>query len=410
MAQDIRRRRILQAAAATSIAIGTRRAHAEPPEVKVAVLAPLSGAWARQGLLMKEGAEMAIDDINAAGGIKALGGAKMKLMLFDAGDSAEKAKDAAQRMVAQQPDLTGGSGAWLSSFTLAVTEVTERAQLPWLTLSYSDAITSRGFRYVFQTSETANKMAEDALPTIMKLADSAGSKPTTVGIVSDNTASNISFLKPIRESELTKFGLKLVVDETYTPPLSDASTMVQRVRSRHPNFLLLLSSNVPDNKLMLDSFNEFGLGHGKLPLVGSGAALAASEMNQVVGKDIIDGLLVIVSNWGGKGQEDLAKRFVARTKEPWLGQDSIQTYFDMSLLKYAVEQAGTADRNKVADVLRSIDITDGPAQYLPGRRVKFDDKGRLVGASLVIVQWQDGIAVPVYPPAVATDAAIWPKA
>ena len=51
---------------------------------------------------------------------------------------------AAQRLVAQEPDVVGGTGAWLSSFTLAITEVTERAKLPWLTLSYSDVITERG--------------------------------------------------------------------------------------------------------------------------------------------------------------------------------------------------------------------------------------------------------------------------
>ena len=82
---------------------------------------------------------MAIDDVNNAGGIKALGGAKLKLIEYDTGDTAEKAKNAAQRMVAQEPDVVGGFGCWLSTFTLAVTEVTERAELPWLTLSYSDA-------------------------------------------------------------------------------------------------------------------------------------------------------------------------------------------------------------------------------------------------------------------------------
>jgi len=41
------------------------------------------------------------------------------------------------------------TGSYLSSFTLAVTEVTERAQLPMLTLSYSDLVTDRGFKYVF---------------------------------------------------------------------------------------------------------------------------------------------------------------------------------------------------------------------------------------------------------------------
>ena len=120
------------AAAAGAGALVPRRARAQAKEVKIAMLVPLSGPWARTGLLEQMGARMAIEEINAAGGIKSMGGAKLVLVEYDAGDSAEKAKNAAQRMVAQEPDLAGGFGAWLSTFTLAVTEVTERADLPWL--------------------------------------------------------------------------------------------------------------------------------------------------------------------------------------------------------------------------------------------------------------------------------------
>jgi branched-chain amino acid transport system substrate-binding protein len=119
---------------------------AQQNEVKVGVIAPISGPWARQGDLMLKGAQLAVDDINAQGGIKSLGGAKLKLMSFDTGDSVEKAKNAAQRMVSEEPDLIGATGSFLSSFTLAVTEVTERAELPFLTFSYSDLLTSRGFK------------------------------------------------------------------------------------------------------------------------------------------------------------------------------------------------------------------------------------------------------------------------
>jgi len=127
-------------------------ARAQAKAVKIAMIAPLSGPWARQGQLLRMGSDMAVEDINSKGGIKSLGGAKLEIIYADAGDSTEKAKNAAQRLLSDHPDLVGGSGAWLSSFTLAVTEVTERAQLPWLTLSYSDAITNRGFKFVFQTS------------------------------------------------------------------------------------------------------------------------------------------------------------------------------------------------------------------------------------------------------------------
>src|SRR5256714_13713265 len=204
----------------------------QPSEVKVGLLVPVSGLYARPGTVMREGAEMAVDHINAQGGIKSLGGAKLKLVVLDSGDTTEKAKNAAQRMVAQETDLVAASGAYLSSFTLAVTEVTERAQLPWLTLSYSDLITNRGFKYVFQTSPTADRQAAETVPAALDLAEkAAGKRPKTVGILMDNTASPVSFAKPLREGGLEKLGLKLVVDPIFTPPLSDATPLIDKVRS-----------------------------------------------------------------------------------------------------------------------------------------------------------------------------------
>src|SRR3972149_6708995 len=109
---------------------------------------------------MKKADDMAIVTINRRGGLKFLGGAKLKLSVFDAGDSVERAKNAAQRMVANSPNLVVATGAYLSSFTLAVTEGTERAEWPVITFSYSDLITSRGFKYAFQTSATGVQKAE----------------------------------------------------------------------------------------------------------------------------------------------------------------------------------------------------------------------------------------------------------
>ena len=228
------RRSLLAAASAGFV---TSRAWAQSPsEIKVGLLVPVSGMYARPGTVMREGAEMAVDHINAQGGVKALGGAKLKLVVLDSGDTTEKAKSAAQRMVAQETDLVAASAAYLSSFTLAVTEVTERASLPVLTLSYSDLITERGFKYVFQTSATAASQAKQALPQIISLAETAsGKRPKTVAIVTDNTGASIASAKSMREGLLTANGLQLVLDETFTPPLADATSLVQKVRSTRPD-------------------------------------------------------------------------------------------------------------------------------------------------------------------------------
>src|SRR3989449_4524813 len=138
-------------------------------DVKIALVAPLSGRWARQGQLKKMGADMAIDEINSQGGIKALGGAKIVLREADAGDSVEKAVSAAQRVLTREK-ISAGIGSGLSSLTLRVNEVAERLQGPWLTLSYAGSITQRGLQYTFQSSPVSSAQAEQALDLVVDLA------------------------------------------------------------------------------------------------------------------------------------------------------------------------------------------------------------------------------------------------
>ncbi len=386
-------------------------ARAQTKTVKIAMIAPLSGPWARQGQLLRMGSDMAVDDINSQGGIKALGGAKIEIIYADAGDSTEKAKNAAQRLLSDHPDLVGGSGAWLSSFTLAVTEVTERAQLPWLTLSYSDAITNRGFKFVFQPSPTADWQAAETLPTAIKLAEAAtGKRPKTIGIIQDNTASPVSFGKQLREGGgLDKVGLKPVVDQIFTPPLSDATPLVDKVRSAKPDFLMLLTSAMPDCKLVLEKLDEFKLSKGKVPLVGNGAPFGSPELLKTIGPELLEGLLFSVANWPMKGQEEFIERFKKRTGEPFLTQDGLCGYGDVAILKEALELAGAADKLKVAEAIRTMNLTTGPAaQSFPGP-IKFDDKGRRQDVPMIFAQWQKGVPVTVFPTELALAKPFWPS-
>jgi branched-chain amino acid transport system substrate-binding protein len=292
-----------------------------------------------------------------------------------------------------------------------VTEVTERAELPVLTLSYADTITARGFKYVFQTSPTGGTQAQAALPALVKLAETAtGKKPQTVGIVMDNTAAPQSFVKPMREGGIQKLGLKLVVDETFTPPLSDATPLIQKVRSSRPQILLLLPTAIPDDKMCLEKLTEFGLGKGRIPVISNGAHIGAPDMLKNMSKDLLEGVMTIVANWSLKGQEKIIAEFKQKNpSEPWMTQDSLSTAGDMWIFKEALEKAGSADRKKVAEAIRNMDTTAGPAKYFPGGRVKFDAMGRRVGADVVIVQWQNGIPQTIYPTESATAKPLWPK-
>jgi branched-chain amino acid transport system substrate-binding protein len=408
MTQKIRRRTVLgMMGAAAALAKPSLAVAAD--DVEIAMLVPLSGPWAEQGILEKAGAEMAIEDVNKAGGIKSMGGAKLKLLSLDTGASAETAKDAAQRMISQHPNLAGGFGCWLSTFTLAATEVTERASLPWLTLSYSDAITNRGFHHVFQTAPTANTQAEEIVPYLMKLAQAAtGKTPTKVALIGDNTAASVSFMKPIQEHVLKDQKLTAVVNQIYTPPLSDATALVQPVRTAKPDFVMLLSTNNGDDKLLADTFTQYGMPATKLPLIGNGGHWVVPEMLKTAGKDILQDVLIGLANWPGKAVDELSARYVKRTGNPWFGHNEIFAYAHVQMFAWALDKAGKADREKVGDAIRTMDVKDGPAVYFPGGHLKFDDKGRRVDAQLVIVQWQDGKPVTVFPETMAVAKPVWP--
>jgi branched-chain amino acid transport system substrate-binding protein len=100
---------------------------------------------------------------------------------------------------------------------------------------------------------------------------------------------------------------------------------------------------------------------------------------------------------------------MAKTGEPWFGHDSIFAYVHVMILKEALEKCGVADRRRVSAAIRELDMTDGPALFFPDGHLKYDEKGRRVGAKLCVVQWRDAKPVPVYPASIATHDVIWPK-
>ncbi|WBU52400.1 ABC transporter substrate-binding protein [Paracoccus sp. SCSIO 75233] len=398
----LQKMRMLVAVAALSTAMLLPASPGQAQDkVSVGLIAPMSGLYARFGQLMEMGAKMAIEDINAAGGIQSLGGAQLDLVVIDTGDSTDKAKAAAQRMVADYPDIVAATGSYLSSFTLAVTEVTERAKLPVLTLSYSNLITERGFEYVFQTSAPGNKQAGLAIPIMLDLAEEAtGKRPTSVGIISDNTAASSSLYDAMTTGGLLAANnLELSVGEVFTPPLVDATSLIQKLRARKPDVIFLLPTVVSDIKLVLEKMKELRV---DIPIVSFGSTIGERDMIDTVGAERLEGVIFAAGNFGFKGHEDLVERMSSEFNEPWMTQNAISTYGDMFLLKQAIEEADEPSREAVAEALRN--LRGGPAKYYPGGELAFDEAGRRIDASVVIVQWIDGVPQAVFPESLAVTA------
>ena len=158
-----------------------------------------------------------------------------------------------------------------------------------------------------------------------------------MAIITDNTAASVASVKPMRERLLKDLGLQLVVDETWTPPLADATPLIQKVRTARPDLLFSLPTAVSDAKLILEKLNEFGLGQGRLPTVGFGIVMAEPDMLKTMDAAQLEGLMLAVGSWGSKGHEKLIAELKTRFKEPWMTQNAISTYADMWVIKEALE-------------------------------------------------------------------------
>ena len=173
--------------------------------------------------------------------------------------------------------------------------------------------------------------------------------------------------------------------------------------------MFLLPTALSDTALLVQKMNEFGLGGGRLPTVSNGAAIGDPDVAANVRPELLEGVMSVVANWGVKGQEALAAEFKARTGEPWIIQHQLCAYGHVQILAAGLELAGKRDRRELGAALHKLDTTEGAARYFPGGRIRFDEAGRRIDASLLVIQWQKGVPVTVYPPEAAVAAPIWPR-
>ena len=161
-------------------------------------------------------------------------------MVLDCGDTTEKAKNA-RSVVAWKPTWSPPA-SYLKLLHPAVTEVTERANLPVLTLSYSDLITSRGHKYV-NRPRPPPVQAEMSLP-VMLAGRVRGTNPKTVAIITDNTGA-LRWPRSRRCAAPCSRSLACSWWSTTGPRRWPTPTpLIQKVRTARPDLLFALPTAV----------------------------------------------------------------------------------------------------------------------------------------------------------------------
>ncbi len=130
-------------------------------EIRIGIVSPLTGPTAKFGQAQKNAMTMAAEDVNSAGGIKSLGGAKIKLFFGDTRGEADTGVTETERLITREK-VHALIGAFQSGVGFPSSAVAEKHQVPWLTFGTFDKITERGFKYVFRAHANDTHQGQDA--------------------------------------------------------------------------------------------------------------------------------------------------------------------------------------------------------------------------------------------------------
>ena len=234
------RRRLL---AATAAAAGTAalgfptilRAQAAP--IKVGVQHPITGFLAYSGNQCRTGAMMGIEEINARGGIKALGGAKLEPLLSDNQSKVDVGLSEFEKLA--EAGITAFIGPYASAIGIATSQAATRYSLPHLCdLTVSDKVIGADKPSVFRFSPGYGQFAKEAVERLMEINDAAGKPVKTVMLIHEESESGAGAQKQL-VIELPKVGFEIVDQILHPNPTRDFTNVVLRVKQRKPDLLII---------------------------------------------------------------------------------------------------------------------------------------------------------------------------
>ncbi|HEV7820307.1 MAG TPA: ABC transporter substrate-binding protein, partial [Burkholderiales bacterium] len=267
-----------------------RNAHAAEA-VNVGVVLPLSGANAQFGINSRNGIELVADQINKAGGIKALGGATIELVVADATSTPTTAATVAQRLVTQNR-VTAILGAFVSSLTIAISEVTERRDIPLLTMSFADQITGRGFKNIFQVVAKASVIGAAQFENTLAIAQAAGTKLERIAIMYEDTAYGTSQAVGLRNGA-KKHDVQIVMDDAYPLGITDVTPLINKLRASGAQAVFPVSY-LNDSLQIIRVMRQQGI---SIPAIGGAAGYVIPDFEKGLGEHAEGILSIDTSNY-----------------------------------------------------------------------------------------------------------------
>jgi len=411
------------------LSMGFGMAVAQPKEVKIGVIYPLSGSVAHAGKMSRDAVTLCADYVNNKWpklpipigkweGIPGLNGAKIKLIFADHRGEPDRGADLAKKLIMDEK-VVGICGCYHSSVTKTVSTVCERHKIPMINPeSTSPVLTKRGYEWFFRATPHDRIFVRDFFEFLELLTQ--GKVPGVraipkedideIGACTENTEWGAGTRDVIREFA-KKYGYKIVSDVSYPHESPDLTAEVRRLLAPKPE-TLMFASYISDAILLTKTMKEFkakanifwsqDVGFYQPKYMETFGPATQGILNRTVFSKKLFAVKPVAKS--------INEEFKKRTGVDFMGT-SARAFTGMQAWAYVLNEAGSTDPEAIRKAANTIEIP-GKELIVPWKGIKFEDVGgetnQNTWSSGLIVQYQNQQPEIIFPLDVATAKFVYP--
>src|SRR5262245_8458261 len=363
--------------------------------IKIGAVVTVTGRYGAGGAQVRAGYEIAVEQINAAGGVT-IRGSKVPLELILLDDESDATKTVARLETLGSQGVVAYLGGFGSDLHAAAASVAEKNKIPYLGIAFAlNKIHQQGFKYLFSPfwkSPDIGKHTQGLLTLIP-----AAERPKTVAIFQEKTDWGQEMSAAWTEAGKAA-GYHVVVQGEYAPGAKDFSDLILKAKAANAEAVFGIPTP-PDGMTIVKQMKELGYTPKLTVLI---RASDSPPWTKNLGKD--GDYTVLAAGWhhamrapGGKELNDAHEKKFGRPADPIVGP----AYACVQILAAAISKAGATDHAKIRDAIATTDMTTviGPVKFRP------DGTGIVQAA---FAQWQNGKQELVWPKEFATAPLAYP--
>jgi branched-chain amino acid transport system substrate-binding protein len=370
--------------------------------ITIGSLHPLSGSAAADGQQMDNGAKLAIDAINEAGGIESLDGAQLELASADTQGAPEVGQSEAQRLI--EEGAVALLGTYQSAVSQNVAAVAERNQVPFvIDVSSADAILQQGYKFTFRLQPSAQVLAERGAEYLADVSKNADAPAQKVAILHEQGPFGTA-IKDTFSAKAEELGMEIGPVISYDPAsVSDFTTQITTVRESGAD-VLMVAGYYRDGVLVANAVNTVKPGLAAVWGVANGAFDTPQFPGEVgeAGEGFFDANYRLDTT--NPDTQELADKYKQE-----FGDDvrtaAVLSYDAVRVIAAALEKAGDASPQAVRDAIAGTELDSLIAQDGP---IAFDEAGENENAAPILMQVLDGVVTQVFPEDYAEAEPVYP--